>query len=78
MRKNTDATTLEITEAQHGGREIAQGGAEAQQVSEHHGPVVGLPRRRVMMLWIDSVPSLRYQSQKTSASTTVHSSVVPA
>ena len=29
------------------------------------------------MLWIDSVPSLRYQSQKTSASTTAHSSVVP-
>ena len=30
------------------------------------------------MLWMDSVPSLRYQSQKTSASTTAQSTVVPA
>ncbi len=30
------------------------------------------------MLWIDSVRSLRCQSQKTSASTTAHKTVVPA
>ena len=35
-------------------------------------------RRRVMMLWMDSVPSLRSQRQKINARTTAHSSVVPA
>ena len=29
------------------------------------------------MLWIDSVPSLRYQSAKITANTTAHSNVVP-
>ncbi len=30
------------------------------------------------MLWIESVPSVRYQPQNTSASTTAHINDVPA